>query len=124
MKSVSIVSRWIMGAIFVLAGLNGWLVSFGYSPFLPTSPKAMDFFQFPYLLFTEKTVEVIGGLLLLSNRFVPLTLIILAPIVGNILLFHLFADLSLLPLAMVLTVLEGILLWHYRACYQPLLRAK
>jgi uncharacterized membrane protein YphA (DoxX/SURF4 family) len=115
--------RWVLGLVFLLAGLNGWAVFFGFSPFLPTSPKAMEFFQFPYLLFTEKSIEVIGGFLLLFNRFVPLTLAVLAPIVINIFLFHLFVDPSLLPLAVLLVVLETYLLWNHRQRYRPLLEA-
>jgi hypothetical protein len=118
-KSIQIV----LGLIFLLAGLNGWIVFFGFSPLLPTSPEAMAFFRYPYLLFTEKTVEVAGGLLLLTNRWVPFALYMLAPIVLNILLFHLFVDYSLLPLALLLTVLEGVLLWIYRDHFQGIIQS-
>jgi hypothetical protein len=49
----------------------------------------------------------------LTNRWVPLALNVLAPIALNILLFHLFVDSSLLPLALLLTVLESVLLWTH-----------
>ncbi|MGA9174890.1 MAG: hypothetical protein WBZ33_13070, partial [Thermoactinomyces sp.] len=74
-------------------------------------------------LFTEKTVEVAGGLLLLTNRWVPFALNMLAPIVLNIFLFHLFVDYSLLPLALLLTVLEGVLLWIYRDHFQGIIKS-
>jgi len=123
MKKLVKIIQIVLGLIFLLAGLNGCVVFFGFSPFLPTSPEAMAFFRYPYLLFTEKIVEVAAGLLLLTNRWVPLALNALAPIVLNILLFHLFVDFSLLPLALLITVLEGVLLWTYRDHFQGLFKS-
>ncbi|MCD8510606.1 MAG: hypothetical protein LRY73_12530 [Bacillus sp. (in: Bacteria)] len=77
---------------FLGAGINGYFVIFGLDPFIPTSPEAMILFQFDYLLIVEKTLEIICGILLLLNRFIPLTIAILAPIVANIFLLHVFVD--------------------------------
>ncbi|MFC7442613.1 hypothetical protein [Laceyella putida] len=115
------ITQFVYGLIFFLAGLNGWAVFFGFSPFLPTSPEVMAFFRYPYLLFTEKSVEVAAGLLLMCNRWVPLALNMLAPIVVNILLFHLFVDASLLPLAILMAAGEAVLLWACRDAFQGML---
>src|SRR5690625_1056016 len=75
------------------------------------------FFEFRYLLIVEKSLEIICGVLLLINRFTPLTLAILLPIVANIFLFHLFIDHSLLPLAIFLVIILSYLLFCYRKSF-------
>ena len=67
-----------------------------------------------YLLAMEKGVEIIGGILIIIRRFVPLVLVVLASIIINILAFHIFVDSELLPLALLVVLLEGILVWFYR----------
>lgn len=103
-----------LGVVFLVAGINGYFVVFGFNPFIPTSPEAMALFEFNYLLISEKSLEIICGILLLSNRFVPLAIAILAPIVTNILLLHLFLDHSLLLLAILLVLAIGYLFFSYR----------
>ncbi|MCM3764454.1 hypothetical protein [Neobacillus niacini] len=96
------------------AGVNGYFVIFGLEPFIATSPKAMALFEFKYLLIFEKSLEIICGLLLIINQFIPLAIAILLPIVANILMLHLFLDQSLLPLAIFLVLTHGYLLFFYR----------
>lgn len=74
-----------------------------------------------YLLVLVKSTEVVCGLLLLANRWVPLTLTIVAPIAVNILAFHLFADHDLLPLSMLVAALVIFLFWSYRHPFLGLL---
>jgi hypothetical protein len=68
-----------------------------------------------------KLTEVVGGLLLLSNRFVALALALLAPGIVNITLFHAFLAPGGLPLAAVLVVAELYLAYSYRDLYRPML---
>ncbi|KKK37018.1 hypothetical protein WQ57_16670 [Mesobacillus campisalis] len=103
-----------LGLIFLIAGINGYFVILNLEPFIATSPEAMALFEFQYLLIFEKSLEVICGLLLLINRFVPLALSILSPIIVNILLLHIFLDHSLLMLAILLVILHGFMLFCYR----------
>ncbi|WP_262176398.1 hypothetical protein [Saccharococcus sp. Marseille-Q5394] len=117
-------SRIFLGVMFLVAGINGYFVIFGWEPFIATSPEAMALFQFKYLLITEKSLEIICGILLLSNRFVPLAIAILAPIVTNILLLHLFLDHSLLPLAVLLVLAIGYLLFSYRKNFTGIVERK
>ncbi|KKK36079.1 hypothetical protein WQ57_21410 [Mesobacillus campisalis] len=107
-------SRISLGLIFLIAGINGYFVILNLEPFIATSPEAMALFEFQYLLIFEKSLEVICGLLLLINRFVPLALSILSPIIVNILLLHIFLDHSLLMLAILLVILHGFMLFCYR----------
>ncbi|SEI62354.1 hypothetical protein SAMN04488127_0003 [Bhargavaea ginsengi] len=106
--------RLLLGIIFLGAGINGYMVFFGFEPFIATSPEAMALFIFDYLLFVEKSLEIICGILLLTNQFVPMAIAILSPIVANIFLLHLFVDPSMLALAVIVVLLHGLLLYHYR----------
>jgi hypothetical protein len=64
--------------------------------------------------------QVIAGVLLLINRFVPLVLAMLAPMLANILAFHLTMQMTGLPLALITTILWAILAWRYRAHFTSL----
>jgi len=118
------ICRVFLGIVFLVAGINGYFVIFGLEPFIPTSPKAMDLFQFDYLLVAEKTLEIVCGILLLLNRFVPLSLALLSPIIVNILLLHLFLDRSLLFLATLLTFAYVYLLFYYRENFKRIFERK
>jgi hypothetical protein len=71
-----------------------------------------------------KTTEVAAGLLLLSNRFVPLALALFAPVLVNILAFHLFLAPAGMAMPALLLVAELYLAWRYRAAFAPMLRAR
>lgn len=118
------IAELLLGVIFLGAGLNGYAVLFGFEAFAPTSPAAMTFLGDGYFLALEKGVEIIAGILLLMRRFVPLTLIVLASIIVNIVAFHLFVDSNLLLLALFITALEGILVWFYRESFKGLLESR
>jgi uncharacterized membrane protein YphA (DoxX/SURF4 family) len=114
-------ARLLLGLIFVVLGLNGFL---GFIPLPPHEGAAAKFMQglaaagyfFPLLKITEIAV----GLALLSNRFVPLALVVLAPITLNIVGFHSLAPAGL-PMAIVIVALQLGLAWHYRDAFAPLL---
>ncbi|MEK3934461.1 DoxX family membrane protein [Sporosarcina sp. FSL W7-1349] len=116
--------RFFLGIVFLVAGINGYFVIFGWEPFIATSPEAMTLFEFDYLLIAEKSLEILCGILLLLNQFVPLALAILAPILVNILLLHLFLDPSLLLLAVLLVIAFGYLVFFYRKNFASLLERK
>lgn len=111
--------RILLALIFILAGFNGWVVILGYDPVFPTSPKAMELLT-GYLLVLEKSTELLGGLLLLVNIFTPAILAIFAPIV----VFTFLRIQPCSPLAIVVSGLEGYLLWIYRDHYKGLLERK
>ncbi|WP_227995178.1 hypothetical protein [Oceanobacillus sp. CFH 90083] len=123
-KALMSISRIGLGFIFLIAGLNGYFVIFNLEPFIATSPEAMSLFEFGYLLIIEKSLEIICGVLLIINRFVPLALALLLPIIVNIFLLHLFLDRSLLLLAVILVVMQSYLLFCYRRNFISLLEKK
>lgn len=124
MKKVSTVSRYLLGSLFFVFGLNGFL------HFIPTPPPQGLGGQFMGALFMSgelyaiMALQLIAGALLLTNRFVPLALALLAPIVANIVLFHVFMDLSGLPVAVVTTALWFFALLGVRQSFAGLLLAR
>ena len=77
-------------------------------------------YMFPLI----KGTEVAVGALLLANRFVPLALVVIAPVIVNIFAFHAFLAPSGVVLASVLAALEIALAWAHRSAYRPLLAAR
>src|SRR6266850_3544333 len=99
------IARFLLGLIFLVFGLNGFL------HFLPASMPSGTAGQFVGALLVSNylvvvfLLQIIPAVLLLINRYVPLALALLAPIIVNILLFHILMAPSGLPLAIVVTVL-------------------
>jgi putative oxidoreductase len=114
MKIAVIVARILLGVIFVFFGLNGFL-QFIKAP-LPTGLAGqflMVLFQSHYVLFIS-AVQLVGGALLLVNRYVPLALTLLGPVIVNIILYHLLLSPEKAQLAVVATVLWIFLFYRYR----------
>lgn len=117
-------ARILLGLIFFVFGLNGFLQ---FMP-MPAMPEAAGAFMgglaaTGYMLPLIKGTEVVAGLLLLSGRFVPLALTLLAPIIVNIAFFHAVLDPN--PVMVVaLLALELYLAWSYREAFEGVLQAK
>jgi hypothetical protein len=78
-------------------------------------------FKTGYMMPLVAGTQVLVGLLLLANRFVPLALALIAPVVVNIVAFHVYLAPSGLPIAIVVLALEVYLAWCYRQAYRPML---
>jgi uncharacterized membrane protein YphA (DoxX/SURF4 family) len=120
-QKAPIVVRSLLGGLFVVFGLNGFL-QFLPAPELP--PAAGAFFgalaATGYMLPLIKGIEVVAGSMLLTGRFVPLALTLLAPIVVNIAAFHVvLAPNPVMPVFLVAAM--GYLAWSYRHAFAPML---
>jgi hypothetical protein len=119
------VARYLLGAIFFVFGLNGFL-QFLPAPPLPGPAGALmgAFAASGYMFPLIKATEVLAGLALLTNRFAPLALVVLAPVTIHILAFH--AVLAPAGMILPLVVLAAHLgaAWGYRSLYRPLLAAR
>jgi len=115
-------ARIVLGLVMTVFGLNGF---FHFMPMWQMAQPAADFMGAiigtGYLMILVKIVETSVGLLLLTNRYVPLALVLLSPIGVNIISFQLFLDPSGIGPAALVTVLDVYLLYVYRAYYRPLL---
>ena len=114
-----------LGLTFFVFGLDGFL-HFVPQP-APTGNAATFFAGLSasvYFLPLLKATELIAGIALLTNRFVPLALTVLAPIVVNIVALHVALAPAGLPIAFVVLVAELTLAWAHRAAFAPMLRAR
>jgi putative oxidoreductase len=123
MKILTIIARILLGLIFVVFGSNAFL-NFLPMPEMPPS-LARDYTQVflnSGYVYVIGAFQVIGGLLLLIGRFVPLALTILAGIIVNILVFHVLMSPEGIGPGIVVAVLEAFLVWRYREAFAPLFR--
>lgn len=121
MKIAALISRLLLGLVFTFFGLNGFL-HFLPNPPLPPTPSgrfigALVESHFVYLI---AGVQVVGGVLLLIGRYVPLALTLLGPMIVNIFFYHLLMDPKGLPLAAVVAVLWFVLFFRYRQNFSGL----
>jgi putative oxidoreductase len=123
MKIITVIARILLGLIFVVFGANAF-VHFLPMPELPQN-LAGDYtrvFLASGYAQVVGALQVIGGLLLLIGRFVPLGLTILGAIIVNILIFHTLMAPEGFPPGLVAAALELFLVWRYREAFIPLLR--
>ena len=116
-------ARVVFGLAFFVFGLNGFL-DFIPHPQTPPPEGAMQFamalFRTGYMFPLIKGTEVLAGVLLLTNRFVPLALVLLAPVLVNIVAFHAFLAPAGMPIALLALVLGVYSAWNERAAYRAL----
>jgi uncharacterized membrane protein YphA (DoxX/SURF4 family) len=113
--------RLILGLILLLFGINKII---DLVPMFEMPLGAADFIESlknsGYVFYAVALIEISVGLLLLFKKWVPLALIVLAPISINILLFHLFLDVSDIAVAIIIALFNIILIFKYWKAYRPL----
>jgi len=124
MKTMVVATRSVLGLIFLVFGLNGFLHFLSMPPppahaaaFLGALAKTR--YMMPLIMGTQ----VIAGTLLVVGLWVPFALLLLAPVIVNVVAFHVFLAPGGLPFAIVVSALELALAWHYRATFAPLFQA-
>ncbi|MGI5501292.1 DoxX family membrane protein [Lentzea sp. CA-135723] len=127
-RHLTIVTRVLTGLLFTTTGLNGWL-NFMPAPDPSTMAPAGVAFTLAlaatgYMLHLASAVQVVAGLFLLTGRFVPLALALLAPMIVNIVLYHVFLETEGLAIGLFVTVAEIGLAWAYRDKFRPMLQAR
>jgi uncharacterized membrane protein YphA (DoxX/SURF4 family) len=126
-RYATIGARCALGFVFFSAGLMG-LLNVMPPPSEPLPEGALAFgaamMGTGYLFPLIKGTETLAGALLLSNRFVPLALTLLAPVLVNIFLFHAVLTPGQVGMPSALVCVELFLAWTYRAAYRPLLTAR
>jgi putative oxidoreductase len=124
-KHVPTAARLFLGLVFTVFGLNFFL---HFLPMPAPPPQAGAFegalFASGYLFPLLKVTEVVAGLLLLGGLFVPLALALLAPVIVNIVAFHLFLAPAGLPIPLAVLAAEITLAWTYRAAFAPMLHLR
>ena len=116
MKITSTIARYLLGLIFLVFGLNGFLNFIHQPP--PANPVAIQFLvavSASHYIAVVFVAQIIGGLLLLAGRFVPLGLAIIAPILVNILDYHLSMDPGGIGVGLISTILWVVVFLPYRS---------
>ena len=125
MKIVTLIARILLGLAFLFFGLNGFL------NFIPQQPMpdglAKQFIETliasHYVLFVSG-IEVVTGILFVINRYVPLALTLLGPVIVNILLFHAFMSPSLILPGIIVTIFWFIVFWSVRSAFAGIFQQK
>jgi uncharacterized membrane protein YphA (DoxX/SURF4 family) len=115
MRIISLIARFLLGLLFIVFGLNGFLGFLNMGP-MPTglAGQFMGALIQSHYFWVVAALQVIGGLLLLAKRYVPLGLVLLGPVIVNILLYHIFLNPAGMAMAIVVTVLWFIVFYDRR----------
>jgi uncharacterized membrane protein YphA (DoxX/SURF4 family) len=123
MDKAKMIVRLLLGVMMVVFGLNKFL---NFMPAFELAEPAQNFLgalvDSGYIMTIVAIVEIVTGVLLLANKFVPLALVILFPIMLNAFLFHLFLDLKGIPGALVAVAMNVFLFFAYKSKYDELLK--
>ena len=114
--------RVLLGGGFVVFGLNGFLYFMKMEA--PPAAGAAFFgalFQTKYMIPLIFGTELLGGLMVLTGLFLPLGLTLLAPILLNVILFHLFLAPGGMLIGILFTALELYLVIVYRKYFAAVL---
>ena len=125
MKIIALIAQYLLGVMFVVFGLNGFL------HFIPMQPPETEYAKQYFTVLSQSSymvpvfaLQVVAGVLFLSGFFIPLALTLIAPVIVNILMFHtLMSPKGILPGA-VATVLWLVVFFRYRKSFAGLFRAK
>jgi uncharacterized membrane protein YphA (DoxX/SURF4 family) len=124
MRIVFAIARFLLGFIFLVFGLNGF---FHFLPMPPPTGVAAQFFgalaASGYLIVIF-AIQVIAAILVLIDRYVPLALTLLGPVIVNILCFHFFMAPEGIPLALLVTILWIIVYYPHRTAFAGLFQGR
>lgn len=124
MKIVTLIARIMLGLLFAVFGLNGFLHFIPMQPPTGLAGQYMGALFLSHYLTVVFALELVGGLLLLVNRYVPLALTLLGPVLVNIVLFHACLAPAGLPMALFAVVLWLIVFAGVRSSFAGLLVQK
>src|SRR5580698_2039428 len=120
MKTASTISRVLLGLVFTVFGLNGFLNLFSTGPVPPLAGEFFGVLVQSHYMSVVLAIEIIGGVTLLLNRMTPLALTVLGPVIFNILVFHITMAPAGLPPAVFVTILWAIVACRVRWAFAGL----
>src|SRR5579863_8118318 len=124
MKTASVIARYLAGLIFLVMGLNGFLDFIHFPPPVGIAAQFMGALYVSHYLGVIFAFQLVAGLLLLVNRYVPLAVAILAPVLVNILTFHILMAPSGLPLALFVAVLWAVIFIDVRPAFSGMFQSR
>ena len=125
MKIAALIARYLLGLMFVVFGLNGFL-HFIPQPPLPAGPAGqfLGAMSASHYMVPVFLLQLIGGALLLANRYVPIALVLLGPVLVNILLYHITMDPKGLPPGLVASLLWLVVFYSVRSAFAGVFAAQ
>ena len=124
MRAISAIARYLAGVVFLVFGLNGFLSFIPMPPPVGIAGQFMAALYASHYLWVIFAFQLVAGVLLLVNRYVPLALALLAPEIVNILSFHVLMAPSGLPLALFVAVLWAVVFVDVRPAFAALFQAR
>ena len=125
MRIAALVARYLLGIMFFVFGLNGFLHFLPQPPLPPgLAPEYFKVMGGSHIMTVAFSLQLIGGILLLAGRFVPLALTLLGPVIANILLYHLTMDPKGIPPGLVALILWGIVFYSVRSAFAGIFAAR
>jgi len=124
MRTVSLIAQYLAGVIFLVFGLNGFLHFIHQPPPEGIAGQFLGALYTSHYLMVIFAFQVLAAVLLLVNRYVPLAVAILAPVIVNILSFHAFMAPGGLPLALVVAVLWALIFVNVRPAFAGLFQSR
>src|SRR3981081_2272077 len=118
MKILTLIARLLLGLAFLVFGLNGFLNFISMGP-MPSglAGQFIGALALSHYFWVVAALQVAGGALLLVNRFVPLGLVLLGPVIVNIILYHVVLNPTAITLAIVLAILCSVGLYAPRQSF-------
>jgi putative oxidoreductase len=125
MKIALLIARILLGLVFTVFGANGFLhfIPMGAPP-PGLAGQFMGALIASHLFYFVAALELVGGLLLLSGRYIPLALVLLGPVIVNVLLYHSLMEPKGLPIALVVTVLWFVCFYGVRTAFAGIFPAR
>lgn len=120
MKTTVTISRFSLGLVFTVFGLNGFLNLFSTGPVPPLAAQFLGALVQSHYIAVVLIIEITGGLALLLNRMTPLALTLLGPVIVNILLFHITMAPAGLPPAIFVAILWFVVAYSVRSAFAGL----
>jgi len=126
MKNTVLVSRILLGFLYLVFGLDYFLHFIPYQPLHTGKPGALvaGLKGTGYIYPMMKVLQITGGLALLINRYAPFFAVALFPISLNVLLFHTILVLSVFYMCVLLMCPNLLLGYGYRKYYSGMFTAK
>jgi len=124
MKIAAVVARYLLGLIFLVFGFNHFVPFIPSGP-LPTGPAGefMGALMATHYMYVVAFFEVVPAILLLINRFVPLALAFLGPVIFNILLVGILMSRMALPISVIVTILWFLVFIRHRYAFTGIFAA-
>jgi putative oxidoreductase len=124
MRVAAVIARYLAGVIFLVMGLNGFLNFIHFPPPTGTAAQFMGALYVSHYVWVIFAFQVVAGALLLINRWVPLAVAILAPVLVNILVFHITMAPAGLPMAVFVALLWAVIFVDVRPAFSGLFQSR